>query len=262
MATHLDRDVRAREEQPVRTEGLRNRDRHQEAAEHDSHQEQADRDRVGIELVRHPGRVVPGPPDDEQHERRLSCALPGQVVEQQVRDLGDREDEDQVVEQLERRRPLLLSGVPLRWKRVTPGACVAVAMTSSRSGSSRPSIHAALIVSPSSIRNEERAATSCIPPSSTATPNARADLAVPVGEQRHVHAERSRPGRVRPHRVARDRERPHARLEPDPRSCHAGAAPRSFRWATSPRGRSRGARSPRRAPAVAERDSSRGAVQT
>ena len=116
MSTHLDRDVRAGEEQSVRSERLRDRDRHQEAPEHDSHQQQADRDRVGIELVRHPGRVVPGPPDDEQHERCLPNPLPGQVVEEQMRDLRDREYEDEVVEQLERRRPLLLAGVPLTLK--------------------------------------------------------------------------------------------------------------------------------------------------
>ena len=35
-------------------------------------------------------------------------ALPRQVVEQQVRDLRDREHEDEVEEELERRRPLLV----------------------------------------------------------------------------------------------------------------------------------------------------------
>ena len=34
--------------------------------------------------------------------------VPGQVVEQQVRDLCDREHEDEVEEELERRRPLLV----------------------------------------------------------------------------------------------------------------------------------------------------------
>jgi len=48
------------------------------------------------------------------------------------------------------------------------------AMISSMSGTSRPSIHASRIVSPSSIRKHERAATLRIPPSSTATPNTRA----------------------------------------------------------------------------------------
>ena len=66
---------------------------------------------MGVELVRDPGRVVPGPPDDEQAERRVPGAAPAQVVEQQVRDLRDREDEDEVVEELERGCPLLLTRV-------------------------------------------------------------------------------------------------------------------------------------------------------
>ena len=79
--------------------------------EHDRHQQQAHDRRVGIELVRHPGRVVPRPPDHEQHERRLARALPAQVLEQKMRHLRDGEDEDEVVEELQRRRPLLLPSV-------------------------------------------------------------------------------------------------------------------------------------------------------
>lgn len=69
------------------------------------------RGRVRVELVREPGRVVPRPPDDEQHERRLGDALPGQVLEQQLRDLRDREDEDEVVEELERADAALALGL-------------------------------------------------------------------------------------------------------------------------------------------------------
>ncbi len=103
----LDRDVGAGEEQPAAGEGLGDRDREQQAAEHQPDQEQPDDDRARVELVRDPGRVVPGPPDDEQREQRPPGAAPGEVVEQQVRDLRDREDEDEVVEELERRRALL-----------------------------------------------------------------------------------------------------------------------------------------------------------
>jgi hypothetical protein len=37
--------------------------------------------------------------------------MPGEIGEQEVRDLRDGEDEDEVVEELERRRPLLLPRV-------------------------------------------------------------------------------------------------------------------------------------------------------
>ena len=75
-------------------------------------QQEAHDDRAGIELVRDPGRVVPRPPDDEQHERRVADPLPRQVLEQQVRDLRDREYEHEVVEELERRHTLPLLGTP------------------------------------------------------------------------------------------------------------------------------------------------------
>ena len=63
----------------------------------------ADRRRVGVELVGGPGRVVPRPPDRQQDDGGLAGALPVRCVQQRVRDLRDREDEDEVVEELERR---------------------------------------------------------------------------------------------------------------------------------------------------------------
>ena len=109
VASDLDRDVRAREQQRPVAERLGDRDRHHEAREHQPDQQEPHDDRVGVELVGDPRRVVPRPPDREQRDERLPDALPGEVLEQEMRDLRDREDEDQVVEQLERRRPLLLS---------------------------------------------------------------------------------------------------------------------------------------------------------
>jgi hypothetical protein len=107
VTADLDRDVRAGEEEGVRSEGLRDRYGQQEAREHEPDEQQPDGGRLRIELVRDPRRVVPGPPHDEEHDRGLPHAGPGQVREQQVRDLRDREDEHEVVEQLERRRALL-----------------------------------------------------------------------------------------------------------------------------------------------------------
>jgi hypothetical protein len=111
VAPDLDCDVGGGEEQRLVAERLRDRDRHQEAGQHQRDQQQTDDDRAGIELVGDPGRVVPRPPDDEQHERRLSGPLPRQVLEQQVRYLRDRKDEDEVVEELERGHALLDPGI-------------------------------------------------------------------------------------------------------------------------------------------------------
>ena len=73
-------------------------------------------DRLRVEHVRHPGRVVPRPPDDEQDEHRLSRPVPRQVAEQQMRDLRDREHEDEVVEQLQVRGVLLLVARGARYR--------------------------------------------------------------------------------------------------------------------------------------------------
>ena len=59
-----------------------------------------------IEPVGHPGRVDPRPPDDEQQERRPRHAGDGEVAEDLVRQLRDREDVDEVEEQLDRGRRL------------------------------------------------------------------------------------------------------------------------------------------------------------
>ena len=124
-------------------------------------------------------------------------------------------------------------------------------MTSSMSGSSRPSIHAA--TDHLTVLDQERGARRDVlhPAELDRHPERTRHLAVPVGEQRHVDAERPRPRRMRPRRSRARSRAAGRRREPDPRSCHAGAEPRSFRWATSPRGRSRGARTPRREPAGA-----------
>ena len=113
VAPDLEDDIRRREQEAALAERIRDRNRHHEAGEHHADQQEPDDGRVGVELVRDPGRVVPRPPDDEQHERAATGARPCQVVEQQVGDLRDREHEDQVEEQLQRRRALLLPRVTI-----------------------------------------------------------------------------------------------------------------------------------------------------
>ena len=58
--------------------------------------------RARVEPVGHPGRVDPRPPDDEQQEGGARHAGDGEVVDDLVRQLRDREDVDQVEEQLDR----------------------------------------------------------------------------------------------------------------------------------------------------------------
>ena len=107
MAADLDRHVGAGEQQrPLPPRGG-DRDRHQQAAEHHPDHESAHGRGARVELVRRPGRVVPRPPDGEQDHRGLTGARPVQVrevvIEQVMGDLRDREDEDEVVEELQRR---------------------------------------------------------------------------------------------------------------------------------------------------------------
>ena len=106
LAPDLNRDIGGGEEQRLVAERLGDRDRHQQAGEHERDQQKPDDDRAGIELVRGPcrgstttrRRAAPASPDP---------LLPRQVVQQQVRHLRDGEDEDEVVEELERGRALL-----------------------------------------------------------------------------------------------------------------------------------------------------------
>ena len=107
VAPDLQTRVGAREQQRVLAEPLRDRDRHQQAREHHEDQHEPDRHRVRVEPVGHPRRVVPRPVQRDEHERRLGRARPADVREQMVRQLGDREDVDEVEEKLEERRALL-----------------------------------------------------------------------------------------------------------------------------------------------------------
>ena len=106
VATDLQRDVARREHQPLLAERLGQRGGHEQAREHHRGEHPADRGRGRIEPVGHPGRVDPGPPDDEQQERRPRHAGDGEVAQDLVRQLCDREDVDQVEEQLDRGRRL------------------------------------------------------------------------------------------------------------------------------------------------------------
>jgi hypothetical protein len=112
VAANLDRNIGAGEEQRPAAERFRDRDRHDQAGQHDPKQDQLNNDRVRVQLIRDPGGVVPRPPHHHQHQQGLARTLPRQVIQQQMRHLRDREHEHQVVEQLQHRHPLLHARQP------------------------------------------------------------------------------------------------------------------------------------------------------
>ena len=62
---------------------------------------------LGVDRVRQPGVGGPRPPEHPEHEQALDEAGPGRVLDDEPGHLREREDEDQVEEELERRHPLL-----------------------------------------------------------------------------------------------------------------------------------------------------------
>ena len=103
VADHLQGDVRDREQQGAVAERLRDRDRHQQAGEHHDQQHDADRRAVRVERS-WSSTSCSSSPTTRRAAGTAVCERPGpgQVIQQQVRQLRDREHEDQVEEQLER----------------------------------------------------------------------------------------------------------------------------------------------------------------
>src|SRR5690606_15742091 len=76
-------------------------DGHAQCREHEHSAKQLDLCATGVEPVHRPGRVVPTPPHRGEHHDGLCGPLPGEMLDQQVRQLDDREDVDQVEEELD-----------------------------------------------------------------------------------------------------------------------------------------------------------------
>ena len=110
-ATDLQRGVRRREQHAARIEGLRDRDRDADPREHQRQQRQPDRDAFGIEPVGHPRGVDPHPPHAEQQHADLHQPAQREVGHQRVRELGDREDEDEVEKQLDHPHLAAVGGI-------------------------------------------------------------------------------------------------------------------------------------------------------
>ena len=92
----------------------------QRGDEHRRHRNQhrpPHRAHAGIDGVGQPGVGRPRPPERGEDQETVPEASPRRIVRQDRRDLREREDEDEVEEQLERRDPLLALGVLLAHSR-------------------------------------------------------------------------------------------------------------------------------------------------
>jgi hypothetical protein len=87
--------------QPAAAERAGQRGRHDQAAQGQPEQHQPDRDQLRVQPVGHPGGVGPDQPDHGEQQQRLQRAADRGVVDQVVRQLGDREHVNQVEEQLD-----------------------------------------------------------------------------------------------------------------------------------------------------------------
>ena len=90
------------EEPGAVAEGAGYSDRHAQCGEHEHPGEQLHWGAARIQPVHRPGGVVPAPPHRGEHHDGLGSALPGEVLDEQVRELDDGEDVDQVEEELDR----------------------------------------------------------------------------------------------------------------------------------------------------------------
>ena len=111
-APDLDEQVAGDEQPRAPVEGVGDRDRHEQAGEHQPDQQQPHRQPVRVEPVRPPRDHVPRVEDRERHDHRLGAGPQVDVLEQVVRELPDREDVDEVEEQLERGDDALRAGRP------------------------------------------------------------------------------------------------------------------------------------------------------
>jgi hypothetical protein len=103
----------AGDEQPSASgECIADRRGHQQAREHEPDEQRLDWPLVGVEPVRAPGRHVPRIDDRERHDQRLGTGPQVDVLEQVMRQLPDREDVDEIEEQLERADDALSAGRP------------------------------------------------------------------------------------------------------------------------------------------------------
>ncbi len=107
----LHRHKRDRKQEPPLAERLGQGDGHDQGGHHRADQHHPHWSPVWIEPVGHPGRVDPGPPERQQEQRRLQRAAQIQTLGEQMGQLGDREDVDEVEEELHRGDPVVALAV-------------------------------------------------------------------------------------------------------------------------------------------------------
>ena len=100
-----DEPVGEGEDQGQVAEGLRHAERDDQQRRHRAEDHQADRSLLGVDDAGQPGVSDPRPPDHAEDQQALGEARPGGFVRHQRSALGDREDEDEVEEELQRRYP-------------------------------------------------------------------------------------------------------------------------------------------------------------
>ncbi len=108
-APDLHRDIGEREGQAALVERARDRAGQDQAGQHQAEQHEPDRDALGIDPVGDPAGVDPDPPDRRQQQQGLDQARQAEMGEQSVGQLGDREYEHQVEEQLDEGDPAVLA---------------------------------------------------------------------------------------------------------------------------------------------------------
>jgi len=100
-------EVGEAEDEGVLAESVGHCERRNQHRTHGGEQHHPDRAFVCCGGVAEPDVPAPGDPERDQDRDCLHQPFPGRVVVQEGRDLREREDEDEVEEELERRDPLL-----------------------------------------------------------------------------------------------------------------------------------------------------------
>ena len=108
-----DERVGAGEEERVVAERPRDGERRDQHRAHGGEHRDSNRPLFGVDRVRQPRVGGPRPPEHREDEHALDEAGPGRIVDDETGHLRQREDEDQVEEELERRHPLLGALLPL-----------------------------------------------------------------------------------------------------------------------------------------------------
>jgi hypothetical protein len=111
-APDLEEQVPGYEQPRAPVERVGDRDRHEQAGEHQPDEQNAHRQPVRVEPVRPPRGHVPGVDDRECQDHRLGARPQIHVLDQVVGELSDREDVDEVEQQLERGDDPLRAGRP------------------------------------------------------------------------------------------------------------------------------------------------------